>query len=89
MDEAAAAANPPPALVVLAHRLGLDDFERNLLLLAAAPELSPEDIPALCGLAQGDGSRRYPTFALARAVLPDPSWEAFAPYRPLRSLAAA
>ena len=84
MDEAAAAADPPPALVVLAHRLGLDDFERNLLLLAAAPELSPEDIPALCGLAQGDGSRRYPTFALARAILPDPSWEAFAPYRPLR-----
>ena len=84
MDEAAAAADPPPTLVVLAHRLGLDDFERNLLLLAAAPELSPEDIPALCGLAQGDGSRRYPTFALARAILPDPSWEAFAPYRPLR-----
>ena len=83
MDEAAAAADPPPALILLADRLGLDDFERNLLLLAAAPELSPEDIPALCGRAQGDGGR-HPTFALARAILPDPSWEAHAPYRPLR-----
>jgi hypothetical protein len=84
MDEAAVAADPPPALILLAHRLGLDDFERSLLLLCAAPELSPEDIPTLCGLAQGDSARRHPTFALARAVLPGASWEALAPYRPLR-----
>ena len=84
VQEAAAACDPPPAHVLLGDRLEMEAFERQVLLLCAAPELSPEDMPALCALAQGDPNKRYPTFALARAIFSDPSWEALAPYRPLR-----
>jgi ATPase family associated with various cellular activities (AAA) len=80
----AAAANmdPPPALVVLAQRFGLTDFERDLLLLCAAMEFDPS-LAALCAQAQGSGLN-YPTFALALAAFAEPSWEALAPHRPLR-----
>jgi hypothetical protein len=72
-----------PALLELARRLGLSRFERDVLLLAVAPELDPE-LGDLCGPAQGDVRRNYPTFALALRTFGDPVWEALAPDRPLR-----
>jgi hypothetical protein len=72
-----------PALVLLAKRLGLSDFERDLLLLCIGMELDTR-MPALCAQAQHDPSKPWPTFALAFAVLDDPSWDALSPERPLR-----
>jgi hypothetical protein len=80
-DEAARI-DPPPALLMLAERLGLTDFERDTLLLAAAAEIDP-GIAALYAQVQG-GSRGAPTFALALQALPDASWDALSPHRPLR-----
>jgi len=89
---AVAAASPPggaddgkytPALAMLAERLGLSPFERDLLLLCIGMELDTR-FPALCAQAQHDPSRPYPTFALAFAVLDAPSWDALSPQRPLR-----
>jgi hypothetical protein len=74
---------PPPALVLLARRLGLSRFDREVLLLTAAMELDTR-IADLCGRAQGSGSRAYPTFALALALLDEPSWDVLSPERPLR-----
>jgi len=74
---------PPPAAVVLARNLGLTNFERNLLLLCVAMELDTR-VAGLCARAQDDPRRRFPTFALAMAVLPDPQWDALSPERPLR-----
>ncbi len=72
-----------PALIVLANRLGLSPFERDLLLLCIGMELDTR-FPALCAQAQHDPTRPYPTFALAFAVLDEPSWDALSPERPLR-----
>ncbi len=80
---AAAATDPPPALLSLAERLGLGPFERDTVLLCAAPELDP-DIGTLMALAQGQTARSTPSFALALQVLDDPSWDALSPNRPLR-----
>ena len=74
---------PPPALLVLAQRLGLSTFERNVLLLCAAMELDTS-IAGLCAQGQGDPSRPYPTFALALTLFQDAAWEALSPERPLR-----
>jgi hypothetical protein len=74
---------PPAALQLLAQRLGLSAFERNVLLLCAAMELDTA-IAGLCAQAQSDPSRPYPTFALAMALFKDPSWDALSPERPLR-----
>jgi hypothetical protein len=76
-------ANHLPALSVLANRLGLSAFERDLLLLCIGMELDTR-FPALCAQAQHDPTRPYPTFALAFAVLDAPSWDALSPERPLR-----
>ncbi|MGB3838084.1 MAG: ATP-binding protein [Rhodanobacter sp.] len=76
-------ANHTPALVVLADRLGLSAFERDLLLLCVGMELDTR-FPALCAQAQHDPAKPYPTFALAFAVLDAPSWDALSPQRPLR-----
>ena len=73
----------PPPLILLAGRLGLSGFERNVLLLAAAMELDTRIAP-LCARAQHDPQRPYPTFALAMAMFDDPSWDAMSPGRPLR-----
>ena len=75
--------DPPPALVILEKRLGLSQFEREILLLCAAVELDMT-IAALCGRAQGDAGRPYPTFALALTLFDDPAWDALSPERPLR-----
>ncbi len=72
-----------PALSVLANRLGLSAFERQLLLLCIGMELDTR-FPALCAQAQHDPAKPYPTFALAFAVLDEPSWDALSPERPLR-----
>ena len=73
----------PPALMILAQRLGLSEFERNVLLLCAAVELDPS-IAGLCAQTQSDSSRPYPTFALAMTLFKDASWDAMSPERPLR-----
>ena len=72
-----------PALQLLAQRLGLSDFERDVLLLCIGMELDTR-MPALCAQAQHDPAKPWPTFALAFAVLDQPSWDALSPERPLR-----
>jgi hypothetical protein len=81
--EAAAQADTPPALVLLAKRLGLTPFEQNILLLCAAMELDTR-IAGLCAQAQENGNRAYPTFALALSLFDNPAWDALSPDRPLR-----
>jgi hypothetical protein len=73
----------PPALTLLARRLGLTPFEQDVLFLAVAPELDTR-IGGLCARAQDDPERPFPTFALALALFAEPAWEALAPHRPLR-----
>ncbi|HEY0232207.1 MAG TPA: ATP-binding protein, partial [Dokdonella sp.] len=82
-DASADAALPQPALTLLAQRLGLSDFERDVLLLCAAMELDTR-IALLCAQAQHDASKPYPTFALAMALFEQPAWDAMSPERPLR-----
>ncbi len=65
----------PPALETLCRTLGLSQFERDVLLLCAGPELEGS-FATLCAAAQGDSSRAYPTFGLALAALPQPEWAA-------------
>ncbi|SFS14379.1 ATPase family associated with various cellular activities (AAA) [Dyella sp. OK004] len=72
-----------PALMLLAQRLGLSDFERSLLMLCIGMELDT-GMPALCAQAQHDPSKPWPTFALAFSILDAPSWDALSPQRPLR-----
>ena len=88
MSAIAASTSPPPALEVLANRLGLNTFERDMLLLCAAVELDT-GMAALCGQAQdvpapGEAPRAWPTFALGMSLFDDPSWDALSPDRPLR-----
>ena len=73
----------PPALELLARRLGLTEFERQVLLLCAAMELDTRT-GALCAQALGDPNRPFPTFALALAAFDRPAWDAMSPDRPLR-----
>ena len=80
---AAAKTDPPPALIRLAQRFGLSDFERDTLLLCAAMELDP-GLAALCARAQGSPTRNYPTFGLALSAFDDPRWDALSAQRPLR-----
>ena len=73
----------PPALVLLGERLGLARFEQEILLLCVAIELDP-GMAALCGRAQGEPARPYPTFALALTLFPNAAWDALSPERALR-----
>lgn len=75
--------DPPPALAVLAGRLGLSPFERDLLLLTVAMELDTR-IGPLCARAQGDPALAYPTFGLAFSLFEAPGWDARSPENPLR-----
>jgi hypothetical protein len=79
----AEAAGEPPALVLLARRFGLSEFERLTLLLCAAMELDTR-IGSLCARAQQDASKPFPTFALSLALFDEPAWEVVSPERPLR-----
>lgn len=81
--KAAAEVSPPPALELLAVRLGLSEFERDTLLLCTAPDLDPA-IANLLGTLQPASARGAPTFQLAQRVLDEPSWDALSPLRPLR-----
>jgi hypothetical protein len=79
----AEAVDPPPALLILARRLGLSRFEQEILLLCLGMELDTR-FPGLCAQAQADPNRPYPTFALALALFDEPAWDALSPERPLR-----
>src|SRR5260370_734102 len=83
MQKAAEERNPQPALLIVAKRMGLSEFERQLLLLCLAMELDP-GIAALCARCQNDSVRPCPTFALAFNLFESPSWDALSPERPLR-----
>ncbi|MDE3011020.1 MAG: ATP-binding protein [Pseudomonadota bacterium] len=72
-----------PALEWLARRLGMSSFERDLLLLCAAVEFDPGMALLCAAMADGPG-HEYPNFAVALACLPEPSWDALSPARPLR-----
>jgi hypothetical protein len=81
-DEAEHQDDPPP-LIVLARRLGMTAFERNVLLLSVAMELDTR-IAGLCARVHRVPAMDYPTFALAMSVFDDPAWDAISPERPLR-----
>ena len=72
-----------PALLLLGNRLGLSEFERNVLLLCVAMELDTR-IAGLCARAQDDPAKSYPTFALTLALFDQPAWDVLSPERPLR-----
>ncbi|MDQ1436899.1 MAG: hypothetical protein QOK43_528, partial [Acidimicrobiaceae bacterium] len=80
-----ASGEPPPAHVELARRLGLSDFERDVLLLTAAAELDP-NVAALCARVQPAYTRGHPTFGLAMRLFDNPAWEALGPHGSLRRL---
>jgi hypothetical protein len=80
--EAAAAMDPPPALLMLAERFGLSAFERDTILLCAALEFDP-GLSLLCSEVSGNQGG-YPTFSLAMSLFDGPSWDALSPHRPLR-----
>ncbi len=77
------AASTPSALDAVCARLGLSGFERQIVVLCAAPELDGR-FGEVLGEAQGDPARTYPTFGLALAAFPDAHWSALAPWAPLR-----
>ena len=72
VSQATRAPAATPALETLRSAFGLTEFERDLLLLCAAPELD-SSFPL-----------RRPTFAAALAALPDAHWTAITPAGPLR-----
>ena len=82
--QAAAAAMPaPPALERVVELFGLSPFQRELLLLAAAVELSSV-VGQRCATLLGDPRRAIATFGLGLAVLPGAHWSALAPGSALR-----
>jgi hypothetical protein len=83
MQAAAHGMDPPPALLALVQRLGLSEFEQQLLILCLGMELDT-NIAGYCARCQKDSGRNYPTFALAFALFEDASWNALSPERPLR-----
>jgi hypothetical protein len=74
---------PPAALERVGRAFGLSDFERAVLVLCAGCELDA-DMPSICGRAQGDSQRAYPTFGLALAAFNGAHWSAVLPDSPLR-----
>ena len=81
--ESAESLMPPPALIMLSRLFGLNEFEKNVLLLCASTEMDTR-IAGLCAQAQDDPARPYPTFALAFSLFDDPNWDILSPERPLR-----
>ena len=65
------AIDPPPALQILSARLGLSNFERDLLLLCAGVELESE-VQKILARIQGGQKLGLPTFSLALASLSNP-----------------
>ena len=81
--ENAAVLDPPAAFVILCAAFALSPFERDVLLLCAGIELDARFAP-LCGAAQGNPARTYPSFSLALAALPEAHWSAITPDAALR-----
>jgi hypothetical protein len=81
----AAQADPKPAFSVIAEKLGLSEFDKDLLLLAAAMEIDP-DLSSLIAAWHRDPSRRFPTLALGLSIFDQEKREsdALSPHRPLR-----
>ncbi|MEH1916635.1 ATP-binding protein [Nostoc sp.] len=75
--------NPLPALILLSQKLGLSDFEQEILLLCVAMELDP-GMARLCARAFDNAHQPYPTFALALSLFDEPTWDALSWERPLR-----
>jgi ATPase family associated with various cellular activities (AAA) len=71
------------ALTLLCQRLGLNEFERQTLLLCSAMEFDT-GFGALCAQAQREPSYAWPSFGLALSALDNPAWDAMSPERPLR-----
>jgi winged helix domain-containing protein/ATPase family protein associated with various cellular activities (AAA) len=81
-------AGSPAALDLLAEMLGLSPFEREVLLLALAPEVDP-GFELLYAYAQDDAARKQATAHLALALcgsMEGAGREAFQPQAPLRRL---
>ncbi len=57
----------------LCRSFGLSNFERQVLLLAAARE-SDGDFARLCGLAYGNENMTFPSLYMALSVLPNSNW---------------
>ena len=74
-EAAALKADVPLRLPELAERLGLDDFERNAVLLALAPELD-ERYERVFGYLENDMQRRWPTVRLALRLFGGPAEQA-------------
>ena len=78
------AARPPHTRADrIAALFGLDDFARNILLLAAYAGLEP-DAGERIGALHGDPRRNVPTIGLALARLPGANWAALAASAPMR-----
>ncbi|MBI1332574.1 MAG: AAA family ATPase [Armatimonadetes bacterium] len=75
----------PSAFHQLCESFRLTDFEAELVLLCAAMETLPR-FGDLCAACQGDPLLTFPTFGLAMAALPNPSWVAVSPAGVLRKL---
>ncbi len=80
-DHAAAEVDASFALELLAQRFGLSPFERDVLLLAAGPELDARFHGLLAATSEGAA---HPTFSLALAALTGAHWSACTPAGPLR-----
>ncbi|GAA1579187.1 ATP-binding protein [Actinomadura kijaniata] len=77
---AASRLSAPAALDTLTQGFGLTEFERDVLVLAAGPDLVAETADEL---ASAFGTPRI-TFAAAMSLLPQAHWSAMTPDAPLR-----
>jgi hypothetical protein len=84
--DGAANSDPPPALVTLADKYGLTDFERHVVLLCAAMELDPKFPHQIAAAAHHAPAIGAPSFGLALDLFEQASWDALSPARPLRRL---
>ena len=62
----------------LCSSFGLSDFERQVLLLAAAREIDG-DFARLCGIAYGNENMTFPSLYMALSVLPNSNWNICSP----------
>ncbi|MFO0606335.1 MAG: ATP-binding protein [Polyangiales bacterium] len=83
LADARAAMDTPPALERIRTLFRLTPFQYEVLLLAAAAELTGA-VGRACATLQGDPRRTYASFGLALWVLPDAHWSALSPEAPLR-----
>ena len=83
LDGTTTAPPPPSGADPIAALFGLDDFERNMLLLGAYAALDPEAGARIAAL-HGDASRTAPSLGLALVRLPGAHWSALAPGAALR-----